>query len=277
MQPAAKKKRLTRETTRGTSPRSFAHATIKCKKTPAYASAYKAMTLASAKQANRRIGTADWYRLKKDALVATIVLNHFAEEIQRFFRHVVVTTRDSDDDTHTAVCPISLKPITEIPCGHRFRHGNIWFNKDTLAQYMRKTSDFMNPVTRVELREEDVLKVDPGLIKQYRHRKELAERMAEDMALVQSVENELEEVFQDMVEAAQEIRTRMEFRIVFDHLAEDFQECHGDLTELDRDRSVLTLKSLGDLVDGDPTRRVHMSKKRERILRHFLKTQKPQG
>ncbi|AAK14558.1 unnamed protein product [Ectocarpus sp. 4 AP-2014] len=275
MQPAAKKKRLTQEPTGGTVPGSFARATIKCKKTPAYASAYKAMTLVSAKQANRRIGTANWYRLKKDALVATIVLNHFAQEIQRFFRRVVVvTTHDGDDDTNTAVCPISLKPIAEIPCGHRFRHGNIWFNKEILAQYMRKTSDFINPVTRVELREEDVLRIDPGLINQYKHRREHVARMAEDMAVVQSVENELEEVFQEMVEAAQEIPTRMEFRIVFDNLAEDFQQCHGDLTELDRDRSALTMKSLGDLVDGDPTRRVHMSKKRERILRHFLKTQK---
>ncbi|CAN0562176.1 unnamed protein product [Ectocarpus sp. 12 AP-2014] len=275
MQPAAKKKRLAREreTTGCSVPGSFAHATIKCKQTPTYASAYKAMTLVSAKQANRRIGTANWYRLKKDALVATIVLHHFAEEIQRFFRHVVVTTHDRDDDTNTAVCPISLKPVAEIPCTHRFRHGNIWFNKEILAQYMRKTSDFINPVTRVELREEDVLRIDPGLINQYQHRKELVACMAEDMALVQSVENELEEVFQDMVEAAQEIPTRMEFRIVFDNLAEDFQQCHGDLIELDRERSVLTMKSLGDLVDGDPTRRVHMSKKRERILRHFLKTQ----
>ncbi|CAM9138536.1 unnamed protein product [Ectocarpus sp. 8 AP-2014] len=230
------------------------------------------MTLDSAKQANRRIGTANWYRLNKDALVATIVLNHFAEEIQRFFKHVVASP-DKDDETNTAMCPISLKPMAEIPRGHRFRHGNIWFNKEILAQYMYKTSDFTNPVTRVELHEEDVLKIDPGLINQFKHRREFVACMAEDMAVVQSVENELEEVFQEMVEAAREIRTRMEFRIVFDALAEDFQECHGDLIELDRDRSVLTMKSLGDLVDGDPMRRVHMSKKRERILRDFLKTQ----
>ena len=268
MRPAAKKKRLTRETTQA------AHATIKCKETPTFAAAYDAMTLVSARQANKRIGTANWYRLKKDALVATIVLNHFAEKIQRFFRHVVVTTHDRDDfNPSTAVCPISLKPIAEIPCGHRFRHGNIWFNREILAQYMRKTSDFINPVTRVELREEDILRIDPRLINQYKHRKELAACMAEDMAIVQSVENELEEVFQEMVEAAQKIPTRMEFRTVFDNLSQDFQECHRDLTGLDRARSVLTMKSLGDLVDGDPTRRIHMSNKRERILRHFLKTQ----
>lgn len=274
MPPAAKKKKLKRETTvtphesnAATVSALLVHATNKCKKTLTYASAYNAMTLTSAKQANKRIGTERWSRLNKDVLVAMIVLNQLAEKIQRFFKYIVPT------DPNTSVCPISYMPISEIPYGHRFRHCNIWFNKKFLAQYMYKTSDFTNPVTRVELYEEDVLKLDPGLIGQFKHRKEISACNAEDMAIVQSVENELEEVFQTMVEAAQEIPTRMEFRLVFDNLAQDFQQCRDDLVELDRDRSVLTMKSLQDVIDGDPTRRIHMSKKRARILRHFLKTQ----
>jgi len=280
MPPAAKNKKLRRTTGMGKKdrpdtdgPMGFRYAAINCKRTTIYASAYGAMTLVSAKQINRRIGTAKWYRLNKDALVAIVVLNQFAEKIQKFFKYVLTTGDRENDDTDTKVCPISLAPISEIPYRYRFRHSNIWFNKEYLAQHMKKTSDFINPVTRVEFHEEDVLKIDPSLVKQFRKRKQLRADLAEDMAMVQSVEHELEEVFQTMVEAAQEIPTRVEFRIVFDNLAEDFQECHGDLIEVDRDRSVLALKSLADIISGDPTRPVRMSKKREGILRHFLRAQ----
>lgn len=250
----------------------FGDATIKCKRTTIYASAYNAMTLVSAKQVNRRIGTAKWYRLNKDALVAILVLNQFAEKIQKFFKHIV-TRGDDGCNGNSNVCPISLLPMSDIPYRHRFKHCDTWFNGELLAQHMRKTSDFINPVTRVEFNEEDVLKIDPCLIKQFRNRKELRAVLAEDMAMVQSVENELEDVFHTMVAAAQEIPSRMEFRIVFDNLSEDFQECHGDLIELDRERSGLVLKSLADIISGDPTRPVRMSRKREGILRHFLKQQ----
>jgi hypothetical protein len=135
---------------------------------------------------------------------------------------------------------------------------------------MSMTSDFVHPVTRVEFCEEDVLKIDPALIKQFRNRKELRSSLANNMEMVQHVENELEEVFQTMVEAAEEIPTRSEFRIVFNNLAEDFHECHGDLANVDHDRALLTLKSLEDAIRGDPNRPVRMSKKRKTILKDFL-------
>lgn len=280
MPPAAKNKRLRRTTTIGktnseedNAPGLFGDATIKCKKTTIYSSAYHVMTLASAKQVNRRIGTAKWYRLNKDALVAILVLNQFAEKIQKFFKHVVTIGDNTCADSNSKVCPISLVPMSDIPYRYRFKHCDTWFNREFLAQHMRRTSDFINPVTRVEFHEEDVLKIDPCLIKQFRNRKELRAGLAEDMAMVQSVENELEDVFKTMVEAAQEIPSRMEFRQVFDNLAEDFQECLDDLIELDRGRSSLVLKSLPDIISGDPTRPMHMSKKRERILRQFVKDQ----
>lgn len=253
-------------------------ATARCKHTNAYADAYNVFTLAAVKRMNRRIGTIKWYRLNKDALVATLVVNRFAKKIQKFFRDtVMVNDRDDDDDdtkcSSSKVCPISLVPMSEIPHGHRYRHTNTWFDRTFLAKHMSKTSDFINPVTRMEFREEDILKIDPALMKLYWNRKEIRATLAQDMAMVQSVENEMEEVFQIMVEAAEEIPSRREFRIVFDNLAEDFQECHGDLIELDRDRSVLALKSMGDVIRGDPNHPTIMSKKRERILRNFLQLQ----
>ncbi|CAM9109581.1 unnamed protein product [Ectocarpus sp. 12 AP-2014] len=275
MPPAAKKKKLRRTTTEETFGVSghFADAAVRCKLTQAFSSVHGATTIARAKLANRRLGTTKWYRLNKEALVAVIVLNHFARKIQRLFKHVVATKHVlSRGDSDAGRCPISLVPMSDIPRGHRFTHCNIWFNRQVLAQHMYKTNDFINPVTRVEFHEKDVAEIDPGLIDRFRRRKELRACLAEDMAMVQSVENELEEVFQDMVEAAQEIPSRAEFRIVFDNLAGDFQECHADLIELDRDRSVLVLKSLGDIICGDPTQPVHMSKKRERILRKFKRT-----
>ena len=245
-------------------------ATIKCKQTREYVRAYNAMTLASAKQANRNIGTRKWYCLNKDALVATLVIHQFAEKIQIFFRD----THDGDNRcSKKNICPISLVPMSEIPHGHRYRHLNTWFDRTFLAKHMSQTSDFSNPVTRVEFREEDILKIDPALMKQYGKRKQLRATLADNMAMVQSVENEMEEVFQTMVEAAEEIRSRREFRIVFDNLAEDFQECHSDLVELDYDRSVLALKSLRDVIRGDPSRPTIMSAKREREIRTFLELQ----
>lgn len=224
--------------------------------------------------------------MNKDALVATVVLHQLARRIQKCFRNYA-SPADEDDsgcggsEQHdglrsgvlTQVCPLSLVPISEIHREDRYVHSNTWFNREFLAQHMSITSDFINPVTRVEFAEEDVLMIDPALVEQFRNRKELRDSLAENMAMVQSVENELEEVFQDMVEAAQEIPSRREFRIVFDDLSEDFQECHNDLMEIDRDRSRLTLKSLASTITGDPAHPVHISRKREAILKNFLELQ----
>lgn len=286
MPPAAKKKKLSRAgdaaSTDDAQTEFFGRATARCKLTAAYTYAYSTMTITSARQANREIGTAKWYRLNKDALVAILVANQLAQKIQNFFRGTVMTKcchggssrdrhpKNASNLNNKRVCPISLVPMSEIDRRHRFVHGNTWFNRDCLAEHMFKTSDFVNPVTRVEFREEDVLELDPRLIWQFKDRKQIRASLAEKMAMVQSVENEMEEVFQNMVEAAEEIPSRREFAIVFNSLSEDFRECHDDLTELDPDRSVLALKSLADVISGDPVRPTIMSRKRERILRDFL-------
>lgn len=292
MPPAAKKKKLSRagdtsDTTNihDAQTEFIGRAAARCKLTAAYTDAYSTMTITSARQANRKIGTAKWYRLNKEALVAILVANQLAQKIQNFFRGTVMTkccrSDGSSSDHHPAnpnnlnkrVCPISLVPIAEIDYRHRFVHGNTWFNRDCLVEHMFKTGDFANPVTRVEFREEDVLELDPQLIGQFQDRKQIRASLAEKMEMVQSVENEMEEVFQNMVEAAEEIPFRREFTIVFNSLSEDFQQCHDDLAEVDRDRSVLALKSLADVIRGDPVRPTLMSRKRERILRDFLRMQ----
>ena len=231
--------------------------------------------MALARRFNRKIGTAKWYVLNKEELVARLVLHRLVRKIQRFVREKITLPADDGDSegVKASVCPISLAPMSEISPGLRFTHTNVWYNREVLAQHMFKTSDFINPVTRVEFSEQDVVRIDPRLVPQFRNRRELRSSIAEDLAMVQSVENELEEVFQTMVEAAEEIPSRMEFRVVFDNLSQDFQECHGDLTDLDSDRSNLALKSLYDAIDGDPNNPVRMSKKRRSILRHFLDCQ----
>lgn len=285
MPPAAKKKKHRRasDTTNVDDAQTgfIGRATARCKLTAAYADAYSTMTISSARQANRTIGTAKWYRLNKDALVAILIANQRAQIIQNFFRETVMAKcshgggsgdhrSKNASNQNKRVCPISLVPMSEIDHRHRFVHGNTWFYRDCLAEHMLKTSDFVNPVTRVEFCEEDVLELDPQLIRQFKNRKQIRASLAEKMEIVQSVENEMEEVFHSMVEAAEEIPSRREFTIVFNDLSEDFQECHDDLADLDRDRSVLALKSLADVISGDPIRPTIMSRKRERILRDFL-------
>lgn len=282
MPPAAKKKKLRRTTSSRKEPVFVTKAVVRCKHTNEYVEASHALTFVSARNINRMIGTTKWYRMNKDTLIANIVLHQFVKIIQRFFRDTVTMSdrvngsmkKIQQDCSHmNKVCPISLTPMSEIPPRYRFKHTNTWFNRDILREHMSVTSDFVNPVTRVEFQEEDVLKIDPSLIEQFKNRKELRSSIAEDMAMVQSVENELEEIFQNMVEAAEEIPLRMEFRIVFEHLSEDFQECHGDLIDLDYDRSNLAIKSLYDVIRGDPNNPVRMSRKRENILKHFLDSQ----
>ncbi|CAM9097494.1 unnamed protein product [Ectocarpus sp. 12 AP-2014] len=305
MPPAAKKKKLKQTTVAGGESRVVRDAVTRCKRSGEYAETLRAMTFVTARKINRLIGTPKWYRLNKDALVSLLVIHRCALRIQKFFRmaHELQNgTRagsgcgsgngsgsggasDSsnsnsskkrkvgDHDRADDVCPISLVPMSEIPRNLRFAHANTWFDRGVLAQHMSKTSDFVNPVTRVDFCEEDIMRIDPGLVEQFQNRKELRSAIAHDMAMVQSMENEMEEVFQNMVEAAEVIRSRMEFRLVFDSLSEDFQECHDDLVELDLDRSNLAMKSLYDLITGDPNNPVRMSRKRENILRHFLDSQ----
>ena len=275
MPPAAKKRKARQAAIARSESVVVRHALVRCRATRACVETGDAVTLALARRFNRKIGTAKWYILNKEELVARLVLHRLVRKIQRFVREKITLPADDGDSegVKASVCPISLAPMSEISPGLRFTHTNVWYNREVLAQHMFKTSDFINPVTRVEFSEQDVVRIDPRLVPQFRNRRELRSSIAEDLAMVQSVENELEEVFQTMVEAAEEIPSRMEFRVVFDNLSQDFQECHGDLTDLDSDRSNLALKSLYDAIDGDPNNPVRMSKKRRSILRHFLDCQ----
>ncbi|CAM9202775.1 unnamed protein product [Pylaiella littoralis] len=238
----------------------------RCKRTRAYSDSYRGMTASSARAWNRRVGNTEWYRWNKDALVATFVLNHLVGRIQRMYRHRA-------DAMRNRACPISLVAISDIPVGNRFRHVNSWFDRAVLAQHIHQTSDFFNPVTRVEFREDDVLRIDPKLVDRFRNRKKIRARFTADVALVQTIENELEEIFSCMVNASQQIPSMLEFTVVLDSLMGAFQQCHRDLLRLDDARSGLCLKSLRDFVEGDPNRPVHMPSKRKSILLHFLRSQ----
>jgi len=273
MEPAAKKKKIVRDNTPDDLV-AVEHAIERCKTTNAYLSAYNAINIASAKQITRRMGTAKWYRYNKDVLVSIIVINQFAEKIQRFFQDVVV--RRGRRPYHVEnFCPISLMPMSSIPYNRRFKHSNTWFDKSSLMKHMSMTSDFTHPVTRVEFGEEDVLKINPGLMNHYRCRKQSRSSLHRVMEVIQHLENELEQVFKTMVEAAEEISARIEFTIVFNSLSEDFEECYDDLVIVDFDRATLTLKSLEDVIKGDPARPVTMSKKRRKILTQFLRDHNP--
>ena len=273
MIPATKKKKIVRDNTPDDL-KVVQHAIDRCKNTNAYVSAYRAINIDSAKQITRRMGTAKWYRFNKDVLVSIIILNQFAEKIQRFFREVVV--RRGRGEHHVEdLCPISLVPMSSIPYSRRFKHSNTWFDKSSLIKHMLITSDFTHPVTRVEFGEEDVLKISPELMNHYRSRKQNRSSLHRIMEVIQHLENELEAIFKTMVEAAEEIPTRIEFRIVFNNLSEDFHECYDDLAMVDIDRATLTIKSLGDFIKGHPARPVIMSRKRKRILKDFLSDQNP--
>lgn len=148
MPPAAKKKKFKQTTIAGGESKVVRDAVTKCKRSREYAETVDAVTFIAARKVNRLIGTPKWYRLNKDALVASLILHRCVLTIQKFFRMSLELKkgktlsfngysnkkRKVDHDHHADnVCPISLVPMSQIPHSLRFAHTNTWFNKGVLA------------------------------------------------------------------------------------------------------------------------------------------------
>jgi hypothetical protein len=216
------------------------------------------MNVKSARKIARILGYTRWFSAKRSPLLSSVVIGISANIIQKFMK--------SWFENSKYICPISLTPMTQIPLKYRYFHTNTWFDKRKLSEFIDITCDFNHPSTRLEFTEEDVVQIDPSLVKLFRSRVSIRSEMKMDMETIQSLENEMEQIFSEIINVAYQIQNFNEFKIVFGHWHGKLNECFWDLVQIDIDRCRLAVKSLNDLIPHGPYDYVHMSYNRKRFM-----------
>lgn len=249
-------------------------ALVNTRDTPLYRRRFYLHTVKSARLGARIIGATKWYTMKKNALISIIVLDDLVRRIQRFFRTRGGSVRDRAamiDGLKGEMCPITLGPISDLSIQNRYWHSNTWFDREGLVQFLRISCDFIHPVTRVAFTREDVNRIDSSLMVLYDSRLSLRSAMVSQMETIQCVENELEDIFKEMIDMACVTPTRNEFNVIMSYSENKFEECFKDLVRMDKERCILALKSLPDLIEGDAYTRVYISRKRGNELRELVR------
>ncbi len=239
-----------------------------------YLQHFDTSTVKSTRAIVRDMGVDKWYSMKKGQLVSYVVLDIYARRIQRFFRTRGCSVKERIDvfrGLEKETCPITLELIRDIPLQNRYTHSNHWFDKRSLASFLRVSCDFVHPVTRVEFTMNDIIDIDPSMLDLFKNRSEVRAEMVSRIEMVQCIENELEDIFKEMIDLAYYTQSRREFdaNLMFSEV--QFEECFKDLLRIDRDRCVVVLRSLPDLIDGDSYRGVYLSRKRGEDLRTLVK------
>lgn len=239
-----------------------------------YRQYFENTTVKSTRTIVRGMGVEKWYSMKKGQLVSIVVIDIYARRIQRFFR-----TRGSNvkerlemfNGLEKETCPITLELITDIPLHNRYTHSNHWFDKKSLAEFLRVSYDFVHPVTRVPFTIKDIVDIDPSMLDMFNNRLAVRAAMVSRIEMVQCIENELEDIYKDMIDMAYFTQSRREFdaNLMFSEV--QFEECFKDLFSIDKDRCIVVLKSLPDLINGDSYDGVYLSRKRGKELRTLVK------
>lgn len=242
--------------------------------TDLYRQYFENTTVKSTRVTVKEMGVVKWYSMKKGQLVSIVVLDIYARRIQRFFR-----TRGSNIRQRVAMfsgleqekCPITLELIKDIPMSNRYTHSNHWFDRENLAEFLRVSCDFVHPVTRVAFTENDIIDIDPSMLTLFNDRLAVRSAMVSRIEMVQCIENELEDIFKEMIDMAYYTQSRREFdaNLMFSEV--QFEECFKDLLGIDRDRCIVVLKSLPDLIDVDSYKGMYLSRKRGKELRTLVK------
>ena len=210
----------------------------------------------------RELGYPMWSSSKRSVLLSVIVIDISTRIIQR--------TMKSWIQNHKNMCPISFTSMSQLHPRNRYFHTNTWFDKRQLSEFIDATCDFVHPVTRVEFTEKDVKQINPGLLTLFNSRLSVRGAMRMDMENIQSIENEMEEFFSEIVETAYTTEDFKEFKIVATHWNDQLGECFWDLLQIDTDRCRLAVKSLYDLIPTGPYSYVYMSYNRKRIMQMMI-------
>lgn len=220
------------------------------------------MNLNDSRRICRELGYSMWSSSKRSVLLSVIVIDISTRIIQR--------TMKSWIQNHKNICPISFTPMSQIHPSNRYFHTNTWFDKIQLSEFIESTCDFVHPVTRVEFTEQDVKQIDPELLTLFNSRLSIRGSMRIDMENIQSIENEMEDFFSEIVETAYTTEDFKEFKIVAKHWNDQLAECFWDLLHIDTDRCRLAIKSLYDRIPTGPYSYVYMSYNRKRIMQMMI-------
>lgn len=221
----------------------------------------------------REMGEPKWYSMKKKELVSVIVLDMHVCTIQRFVRSCISNSREREymfEKLKGEKCPITLEPINDIPVRNRYVHTGYWFDREKLADFLHTSCDFVHPVTRIELVHQDILEIDPSLIEIYNNRTVIRASMVSRIETVQCIENELEDIYREMIDMAYYTPSRNEFNVNLTYSEVQFEECYKDLLSIDKDRCIIVLKSLPDLLEADTYTGMYISRKRGKELKALV-------
>jgi len=243
------------------------------KGTALYVHMLRKHTVKSARCMVRAMGETKWYAMKKNSLVSIIVLDILVRRLQRFFK-----TKGGDvkareklfQDSKNEVCPITLTPILELPIRDRYWNSNYCFDRKSLSEFLRGSCDFVHPVTRIEFTIHDVMEIDESLGDLFENREQIRSSLVSRMENIQCVENELEDIFIQMIDVACLAQTRREFNVVMTYSEVQFEECFNDLLRMDRGRCIIALKSLPDLLQRNTPSLFGISRRRERELKELV-------
>jgi hypothetical protein len=246
----------------------------RCRETSLFVQQFQRQTVKTARLQVRGTGNKGWYSMKKTNLVCTVVLDIFVKRIQRFVR-----TRGGNVRKRRAIlsgfegdaCSITLTPIADLPVRNRYCSSNHWFDRESLVRYLKTSCDFVHPVTREPFTLEDVQRIDTGLVPIFENRRALRSGLVNRMENIQCVENELEDIFKEMIDVACSTSSRREFNLTMSYSEVQFEECFKDLVHLDRGRCMMALKSLPALIRRDEYTTAYLSRKRDKELKELVR------
>jgi len=230
-------------------------------------------TVKSSRCIVRDMGETKWYAMKKQPLVSIIVLDILVRRLQRFFKTKGGNIKSRErlfQNLKNEICPITLTPILDLPIRDRYWNSNYWFDRKSLSEFLRNSCDFVHPVTRIEFTLQDVMDIDESLKDLFENRERIRSSLVSQMENIQCVENELEDIFIQMIDMAYLAQTGREFNVVMTYSEVQFEECFNDLLRMDRGRCIMALKSLPGLLERNTSSMYGISRRREDELKQLV-------
>jgi hypothetical protein len=154
-------------------------------------------------------------------------------------------------------CPISLDRFSSRDSVRStFVLDKIAFKTDSITEYVATTGDFVNPVTRVPMKREDVHRLQrqsrTRLVDMFDQRSEMGKQRQDDANMSQYLENEMSQTMENIIGISD-----LPYRIFCDFKDDEelrFEEIFQDMLKMDRSRTLAAVKSLKDVINGDPRR-----------------------
>jgi len=202
----------------------------------------------SLRKLNRMTKADKWYKLKKHILAQNWVIYVAALRIQCFFKRLLQEARSQQTR-----CPISLEDFVDHPGEKKFRHKGVLFFAANLATYLVQGT-FLNPVNRIPVNEDSVRALDQivpeyKVMEAYKQREAVRKAEMERLSFIHYLEDETGAVVTRMIRAGS--TPFYEFLDIMGFLMNEFEEAFTELTLVDRQRAIVTIKTLRDRITDE--------------------------